>query len=69
LGRRLRRAYIASQPSDRWLIYSLAVCASPFVLLALTNQRLAIVAGVTVGLLSRSCDLFPGSKPSRGAVT
>lgn len=68
LGQRLRRAYVSSPLSGRWLTYSLAVCAPPFVLLALTNQRLAIVAGVTVGLLSRSCDLLPRSEPSRDAV-
>jgi hypothetical protein len=56
LGRRTYRSYRAADGSGRWLIYSLAVCAPPFVLLAFTNPRIALMAGIVVGLLSRGCD-------------
>ncbi len=59
LGRRAFRAYRIADGSGRWLIYSLAVCAPPFVLLAFTNPRIALMAGISVGLLSRCCDLNP----------
>jgi hypothetical protein len=38
-------------------MYSLAVCAPPFLLVMFTNPRVALFAGITVGLLSRCCDL------------
>lgn len=66
LGRRVYRSWRTADGSARWLMYSLAVCAPPFVLLAFTNPRIALIGGVVVGLLSRCCDLNPPdrSKPS-----
>ena len=58
LGRRVHRAYRGADGAGRWLLYSLAVCAPPFVLLAFTNPRIALMAGICVGLLSRCCDLW-----------
>jgi hypothetical protein len=59
LGRRVFRSYRGADGSGRWLIYSLAVCAPPFTLLAFSNPRIALMAGVVVGLLSRCCDFDP----------
>lgn len=59
LGRRIYHAIRGNDGTGRWLLYSLAVCAPPFVLLAFTNPRIALMAGVCVGLLSRCCDLWP----------
>ncbi len=59
LGRKLFRTYRVADGSARWLIYSLAVCAPPFLLLAFTNPRIALMAGVSIGLLSRCCDFNP----------
>jgi hypothetical protein len=59
LGRRVRRAYLAADATGRSLVYTLAICAVPFLLLALSNLRIALISGVTVGLLSRACDLYP----------
>jgi len=59
VGRRIFRSYRASGGAGRWLTYSLAVCAPPFLLLAFTNPRVALMAGVTIGLLSRCCDFNP----------
>jgi hypothetical protein len=59
LGRRIVGSYRAAAGSGRWLIYSLAVCAPPFVLLAFTNPRVALLGGILVGLLSRCCDFNP----------
>ncbi len=68
LGRRIYRAHRGADGTGRWLLYSLAVCAPPFVLLAFTNPRIALMAGVCVGLLSRCCDLWPpraaGERPA-----
>ena len=57
LFRHLRRAFASADAELRWLIYSLGVSAPPFLLFALTNQRIALLAGVCVGLLSRCSDL------------
>lgn len=69
LGRRIFRAYRAADPDARWLIYSLAVCAPPFVLLAFSNPRVALMGGVIVGLLSRCCDLTLAPGSTRARVT
>lgn len=61
LGRRVLSGYRKAKDSGRWLIYSLAICAPPFVLLAFTNPRIALMGGVVVGLLSRCCDLLPAT--------
>lgn len=68
LARRIFRSWRAADGSGRWLIYSLAVCAPPFVLLAFTNPRIALMAGVVVGLLSRSCDFNPPPATSGRSV-
>lgn len=68
LGRRIYRSYRSADSSGRWLTYSLAVCAPPFVLLAFTNPRIALMAGITVGLLSRCCDFNPPLADSRRGV-
>lgn len=68
LGRRIYRSYRSAAGSGRWLIYSLAVCAPPFVLLAFTNPRIALMAGITVGLLSRCCDFNAPPADSRRGV-
>jgi hypothetical protein len=68
LGRRIFRSYRAADGSGRWLIYSLAVCAPPFTLLAFSNPRIALMAGVIVGLLSRCCDLNPPLAAARRDV-
>jgi hypothetical protein len=39
------------------MIFSLSVCVPPFLLLLFTNPRVALMAGLTIGLLSRCCDL------------
>lgn len=65
-----RRIYLTCRKADgqaRWLLFSLAVCAPPFLLLAFTNPRIALVSGMVVGLLSRGCD-FARSRPT-GAAT
>jgi hypothetical protein len=59
LGRRVYRSWRTADGSSRWLMYSLAVCAPPLVLLAFTNPRIALMGGVVIGLLSRCCDLNP----------
>jgi hypothetical protein len=59
LGRHTVRSFRAADGSGRWLIYSLAICAPPFLLLAFTNPRIALLAGISIGLLSRCCDLNP----------
>lgn len=68
LGRRIVRSFHAANGSSRWLIYSLAVCAPPFVLLAFTNPRVALLGGILVGLLSRCCDLSPPLPADRDSV-
>jgi hypothetical protein len=68
LGRRIVRSFRVADGSGRWLIYSLAVCAPPFVLLAFTNPRVALLGGILVGLLSRCCDLNPPLAPGRDSV-
>lgn len=68
LGRRILRAYRAADGSGRWLIFSLAVCAPPFALLAFTNPRIALMAGIAVGLLSRCCDFNPLAAANRGVT-
>jgi hypothetical protein len=65
LGRRALRPYRIGGPEPRWLIYSLGACAPPLVLLALSDPRVALVAGITVGLLSRGCD-FAGEDRAEG---
>lgn len=64
LGRRVYRSWRSAGGSARWLMYSLAVCAPPFVLLAFTNPRVALIGGIVLGLLSRACDLNP-PRPAR----
>jgi hypothetical protein len=56
-GRRIWLAWHRADPELRTLIFSLAVCALPFLLLMFTNPRVALFAGITIGLLSRCCDL------------
>jgi hypothetical protein len=68
LGRRILRSFHTADGSSRWLIYSLAVCAPPFVLLAFTNPRVALLGGILVGLLSRCCDLNPPLPADRDSV-
>lgn len=55
--RRTWRAAKRADPDLRSLMFSLAVCAPPFLLVMFTNPRVALFAGMTVGLLSRGCDL------------
>jgi hypothetical protein len=55
--RRLWQARRWADPPLRTLMYSLAVCAPAFLLVMFTNPRVATFAGITVGLLSRCCDL------------
>jgi hypothetical protein len=71
LVKRLLRAYREAGPAMGSLLFSLAVCAPPFVLLLFTNPRVAMMSGVTLGLLSRCCDLAGQSRtsPSGGEVT
>jgi hypothetical protein len=61
LARRIFRVWRGADGPGRWLVYSLAVCAPFFLLLALTNPRIALMAGIVVGLLSRCCDLLARS--------
>lgn len=68
LGRRIFRSYRAADGQGRWLIYSLAVCAPPFTLLAFSNPRIALMAGIVVGLLSRCCDFNPPLAAARRDV-
>jgi hypothetical protein len=68
LGRRIVRSFGVADGSGRWLIYSLAVCAPPFVLLAFTNPRVALLGGILVGLLSRCCDFNPPLATGRDSV-
>lgn len=68
LGRRVYRSWRSADGSARWLMYSLAVCAPPFVLLAFTNPRIALMGGIVVGLLSRCCDLSPPRVPGASRV-
>lgn len=68
LGRRIFRSWRSAGGSARWLMYSLAVCAPPFVLLAFTNPRIALMGGIVVGLLSRCCDLNPPRAPDTSGV-
>ena len=68
LGRRALRAYRSADRDGRWLIYSLAVCAPPFVLLAFSNPRVGLIGGVVVGLLSRLCDFSRAPDSGRGRV-
>ncbi len=68
LGRRIVNSYRAADGTGRWLIYSLAVCAPPFALLAFTNPRVALMAGILVGLLSRCCDFWPPRSVDRRGV-
>jgi hypothetical protein len=56
MGRDLLASYRRAEPSLRSLLFSLAVCAPAFILLLFTNPRVGLVAGLTVGLLSRCCD-------------
>ena len=69
LGRRVWRCYRVAESSERWLVYSLAVCAPPFLMLAFTNPRVALMGGLVVGLLSRCCDFNPPRLPSRQSGT
>ena len=64
MGRELWRGYQRAEPALRSLIYSLVVCAPPFILLLFSNLRVAMMAGLTVGLLSRCCDLASQTKTS-----
>jgi hypothetical protein len=57
MGRELLRTYRKAEPALRSMIFSLSVCLSPFLLLLFTNPRVALMAGLTIGLLSRCCDL------------
>lgn len=57
IARETLRAYRRATAEARGLIYSLAVCIPPFALLLFTNPRVALMTGVTLGLLSRCCDL------------
>jgi hypothetical protein len=57
IAREALRTYRRATAEARWLIYSLAVCIPPFALLLFTNPRVALMTGVTLGLLSRCCDL------------
>jgi len=68
LGRRIVRSWRAADGTGRWLLYSLAVCAPPFAMLTFTNPRIALMAGVTVGLLSRCCDLWPPGEADQRSV-
>jgi hypothetical protein len=68
LGRRIVRSFRIADGSGRWLIYSLAVCAPPLVLLAFTNPRVALLGGILVGLLSRCCDFNPPLATGRDSV-
>ena len=68
LGRRIVRSFRVADGSGRWLIYSLAVCAPPLVLLAFTNPRVALLGGILVGLLSRCCDFNPPLATGRDSV-
>lgn len=66
LARRLREARRRLAPPLAGILFSLAVCAVPLLLLSFTNPRLALAAGVVVGLLSRLVDLR-GDAPGAGA--
>jgi hypothetical protein len=68
LARRVFRSWRAADGTGRWLIYSLAVCAPFFLLLALTNPRVALMAGIVVGLLSRCCDFYRPPVAGRGVA-
>ena len=57
LGRRAVSAFRQAGPERRWMIYSLGVCSVPFAAFVFTNPRIALFAGVVIGLLSRCCDL------------
>jgi len=63
-ARRLWKAQAHADPRMRWLIRSLGVTAPSLLLLAFTNQRIALMAGVVLGLLARCQDL---SSPSTRA--
>ncbi len=67
LGKMALGAYRASNRPDRRLIYSIGVCVPGFALMSLTNPRIALVAGVLLGLLSRCCDFAP-DRLREGAV-
>lgn len=69
LGRSVYRTCRRSDGSTRWLLFSLGVCAPPFLLLAFTNPRLALISGIVVGLLSRGVDLAPGRPDDAAALS
>ncbi len=68
LGLRVYRACRRASDTPRWLIYSLAVCAPPFVLLTFSNPRVGLMGGVVVGLLSRCVDMIPPQRQSASGV-
>lgn len=64
MGRELLRTYRRAEPPLRSMIFSLSVCVPAFLLLLFTNPRVALMAGLTIGLLSRCCDLAIQAKTS-----
>lgn len=58
LYRRLSAHLRLAKPELRALLFSVGVCVPPFMLLMFTNLRVGLLAGVTIGVLSKGCDVI-----------